>query len=55
MTKLEYWVVKINTSVILSKCNYLCKILYAFKKKSRYFIVVRQEKDVKVANSKIYA
>lgn len=43
------------TSAILFDYNYLCKIYYIFKKKSRYFVIIKKEKDAKDINSEIYA
>lgn len=40
--------------VILSSYKYLCRIYYAFKNKSRYSIDIKNYKDIKSTNGKIY-
>lgn len=54
-SKLRYLIIKKYISAILFGYNYLYRIYYAFKKQSRYFVVIKKEKNAKSVNNKIYA
>lgn len=53
VARLRYLVAKIWISEILSSYNYLCKINCAFKKKSRFSVIAKQNKDIKGNKGKI--